>query len=42
MDRIEERIILIIDQIAPRLQAMAEDIFTHADAAESAAPKRMP
>ena len=30
MDRIEERIIQIIDQNAPRLQAMAEDIFTHA------------
>ena len=31
MDRIEERIIQIIDQNAPRLQAMAEDIFTHAE-----------
>ena len=31
MDRIEEKIIQIIDQNAPRLQAMAEDIFTHAE-----------
>lgn len=31
MDRIEQRILQIIDDNAPRLQALAEDIFDHAE-----------
>ncbi len=31
MDRIEEKILQIIDENAPRLQALAEDIFDHAE-----------